>query len=273
MNIETKYQNLKEYLKNLGSVAVAFSGGVDSTFLLKVAHDVLGDKAVAITVKSCLFPQREFYEAEAFCKKEGIKQIILECDPLTIEGFRDNPVNRCYLCKRKLFEKILEVAEEHRIQYILEGSNMDDFGDYRPGMKAVKELGIKSPLQDVNLYKQEIRELSKRFDLQTWDKSSFACLASRFVYGETITKEKLKMVEQAEQTLLDLGFHQVRVRIHGTMARIEVIPDEFEKVLRCRDTIIGKFKLYGFSYVSLDIDGYRTGSMNEMIKKMELPHL
>lgn len=267
MDIDEKYKRLKEHIKSLKSVAVAFSGGVDSTFLLKVSHDILGDNAIAITVRSCLFPEREFYEADAFCKKEGIKQIVLECDPLTIEGFRDNPANRCYLCKQKLFERILEVAEEHNMQYVLEGSNMDDTRDYRPGMKAVKELDIKSPLQDVNLYKQEIRELLKKLDLQTWDKPSFACLASRFVYGETITKEKLKMVEQAEQMLLDLGFHQVRIRIHGTMARIEVMPDEFENVLKYRNEITEKLKVYGFSYVSLDMDGYRTGSMNEMIEK------
>lgn len=264
---EQKYENLKQYLQQLGSLAVAFSGGVDSTFLLKTAKEVLGDHVIAVTARSCSFPERELCEAKAFCEKENIKHIVCESEELEIEGFRQNPKNRCYLCKKELFEKIWEIAKKHDIAYVAEGSNMDDNGDYRPGLQAVAELGVKSPLREAELYKQEIRELSKTLGLPTWDKQSFACLSSRFVYGETISEEKLRMVDKAEQLLLDLGFHQVRVRIHDKMARIEILPEEFEKMIQpdIRSQITTEFKKYGFTYVSMDLTGYRTGSMNETL--------
>lgn len=262
-----KYEKLKENLRNLGSVAIAFSSGVDSTFLLKVAYDVLGDKAIAVTASSCSFPKRELEEAKVFCQEHGIRHIVCESEELHIEGFRQNPVNRCYLCKRELFEKIWDIAKEHHINAVAEGSNMDDNGDYRPGLIAVKELKVKSPLREVGLTKTEIRELSKRLGLPTWNKQSFACLSSRFVYGESIDEKKLGMVDEAEQLLLDLGFHQVRVRIHGLMARIEVLPEELEKLVQpqIRELVVTKFKGFGFTYVSLDLAGYRTGSMNETL--------
>lgn len=265
--VHEKKARLEEYLKELGSVAVAFSSGVDSTFLLKVAKDVLEDKAVAITASSCSFPKREQDEAKAFCEKEDIRQIVVVSEELSIDGFRENPVNRCYLCKHELFSKMLEVAKENNISYIVEGSNVDDNGDYRPGLQAVAELGIKSPLRYAGLTKEEIRLLSKEMGLPTWDKPSFACLASRFVYGETITEEKLSMVDKAEQLLLDLGFHQVRVRIHGDIARIEVLPEELNRLVEneIRNIVTGTFKKLGFSYVTMDLTGYRTGSMNETI--------
>ncbi len=269
--LQEKYKALQEYLRELGSVAVAFSSGVDSTFLLKVAHDTLGDKAMAVTARSCSFPKRELEEAKRFCEENGIRHEIVDSEELDIEGFRQNPTNRCYLCKHELFEEIWEIAKKNGMNMVAEGSNMDDNGDYRPGLLAVAELGVASPLRKAELNKNEIRELSKELGLPTWDKQSFACLSSRFVYGETINEEKLGMVDRAEQLLLDLGFTQVRVRIHGTIARIELMPQEFSKLLEeeVRKEVFEKFKSYGFSYVTMDLMGYRTGSMNETLRAEE----
>lgn len=263
--LQQKYDNLRMYLQELGSVAIAFSSGVDSTFLLKVAHDVLGDHCIAVTVKSHAFPKREFEESNEFCEREGIRHFIAEVDEMQVEGFKENPKNRCYLCKKEIFRRIQETAAAQGIINVAEGSNMDDNGDYRPGMIAIAELGFKSPLRKAELYKSEIRELSKELNLPTWSKPSYACLASRFAYGETITREKLDMVDKGEQLMLDLGFQQFRVRIHGNMARLEVLPGDFGKLLENRELIVGSLKSYGFTYVSMDLQGYRTGSMNETL--------
>ena len=267
MKLDKKFEILSEYLKSLGSVAIAFSGGVDSTFLLKAAHDALGDGAVAITVDSCLFPKRESAEAESFCEREGIRHIVLKENPLAIEGFSENPENRCYICKKAMFTRLTEKAKSLGIKNVAEGSNVDDDGDYRPGLAAVAELGIKSPLRRARLTKDEIRVLSERLGLDTWDKPSFACLASRFAYGDRITPEGLKMVDMAEEYLRGLGFSQFRVRAHGGMARIEVLPSELRKLFDAREQVYDYLKSLGFIYVTIDLGGYRTGSMNETIKR------
>ena len=267
MSEQNKYEKLKQYLKDLGSVAIAFSGGVDSTFLLKTAHDVLGDSVIAVTAYSCSFPHRELAEATAFCEKEGIRQILCASEELEVAGFSENPVNRCYLCKNEIFSKIWAVARAHEITYVAEGSNVDDTDDYRPGLLAITEQGVKSPLQQAELTKAEIRRLSKEIGLPTWDKPSFACLASRFPYGERITAERLAMIDQAEQLLLNLGLRQVRVRYHGNLARIETDAEGFSLLMECerREMIYRQFKEIGFVYAAVDLLGYRTGSMNETI--------
>ncbi|MDR0800850.1 MAG: ATP-dependent sacrificial sulfur transferase LarE [Endomicrobium sp.] len=267
MNTKQKYETLRQYISDLDNLIVAFSGGTDSTFLLKTAYDILGNKVIAVTAKSYSFPQRELNEAIAFCKKENIRQIICDSEELNIENFSRNPINRCYLCKKELFSKIWSVARENGIHHVAEASNTDDDKDYRPGLKAVSEHGVKSPLRRAELTKEEIRSLSKKLGLSTWNKQSFACLNSRFPYGEHITPQRLSMIDRAEQLLLDMGLRQVRVRHHGNLARIET--DELGLNILMersqREKVYKQFKEIGFTYIAIDILGYRTGSMNETL--------
>ena len=265
---QEKLIKLQEVLKSLGSVAVAFSGGVDSTFLLKVASGVLGENAVAVTVRSVSFPEREDREAGEFCAQHGIRQILVEVDQMAIPGFAQNPPDRCYICKSALFAKIRETAAENGLVYVVEGSNTDDAGDDRPGMRALAEQKIKSPMREAGLSKAEIRALSREMNLPTWDKPSFACLATRFVYGETITPDRLRAVEKAEQCLMDLGFHQFRCRVHGSLARIELPAGSLAAAVeeQTRQKLVETLQSLGFAYVALDLKGYRQGSMNEVLQ-------
>lgn len=264
-----KYEKLKEDLIKYKGVSVAFSSGVDSTFLLYAAHDALGDNVLAITAESNSFPKRESMEARDYCKALGVKQLICHPEELQIEEFVNNPVNRCYICKKEIFTQIIKLAKEYNTGIVVEGSNLDDNGDYRPGHQAIKELGVKSPLRDCGFTKAEIRELSNYFNIPTWDKPSYACLASRFPYGEKITAEKLDMVDKAEQYIMDLGFRQVRVRIHDKIARIELLAEDMDRFMdvKIRESVYEEFKKIGFEYTALDLKGYRTGSLNENLKK------
>jgi len=264
--MESKTQKLKDYLSSLQNVAVAFSGGVNSALLLKTAHDVLGDRVTAVTAESPSLPRREFKETIEFCRNEGIKQIICQSAEMKNEKYVKNPENRCYYCKKEIFSKIKEVASETGINYIAEGSNTSDIREYRPSLLACNELGILSPLRAVGLSEEEVREIAKNSGILMWNKPCFSCLASRIPYNEEITCEKLQMVELSEQLLFDLGFHQFRVRYHGTVARIEVLPQEFQKCIEYSEFINEQLKMFGFTYVSLDLQGYRTKSMSEALK-------
>ncbi|MCQ2507338.1 MAG: ATP-dependent sacrificial sulfur transferase LarE [Dorea sp.] len=266
--MKEKLEELKRILSSYGRVAVAFSSGVDSAFLLAVAKEVLGENVLAVTATSNAFPKRESREALEFCQDYQIRQLFVEFHESETPGFAENPKNRCYICKRQLFTSMKEAVSKEGFEVLAEGTNVDDHGDYRPGIQAIRELGILSPLKLAGLTKAEIRALSKEMGLPTWEKPSYACLASRFVYGETITKEKLAMVEAAEELLLAMGFRQMRVRIHGNLARIEVEPCDFTRVMEeeNRIRIHREFKQLGFAYVALDLQGFRSGSMNETLK-------
>ncbi len=263
---KVKLEQLKNNLKQMKCVAIAFSGGVDSTFLTKVAYEVLGEKAIAVTATSSTYPKRELEEAKQYAKQIGIQHILINSEETEIDNFSKNPNNRCYYCKKELFSKIKQIAKENNLNYVLDGSNVDDTSDYRPGMKALEELGVVSPLRDVGFTKQEIKELSKDMQLDTWDKPAFACLASRFPYGVKITKSKLMQVEKAESFLFSLGIKQFRVRYHDETARIEVFKNDFQKVLNHSEEITKYFKEIGFKYITLDMEGYRTGSLNEVLE-------
>lgn len=265
--IQEKHELLKSILREYGRVAVAFSGGVDSSLLLKVAHDELGDEAVAITGKSPSVPSRELKLATSFCESEGIRHIVVDTHEFDIEGFEHNPPDRCYLCKRELIACIRKAAADEGIDVIVEGSNLDDMGDYRPGAKAVSEMKAKSPLREAGFTKADVRALAKELGLFVWDKPAFACLNTRFAYGDLITSERLVMVDRAEDALQDEGFVQVRVRLKDETARIEVPESDIARLVEpeTRHRVVEALKEIGFTYVSVDLQGYRTGSMNETL--------
>lgn len=266
---EKKLSHLKEILSPLSAVCIAYSGGVDSTFLLRVAKDVLNENVLAVTATSPTYPQDELNEAIGMARMIDVRHLIISSNELDIPGFSENEKDRCYHCKHELFLRVKEEAGRYGIKYIADGSNCDDQKDYRPGRKAANELSVLNPLIDAGLTKKDIRYLSEKLGLPTWNKPAFACLSSRIPYYEPITEEKLRQIEEAERFLKKLGFTQFRVRHHNTLARIEFIPEEMSLLynVELRTSIHDTLRKLGFTYVAIDLIGYRTGSMNEVFKK------
>jgi len=262
LDVHGKNKRLGHLLKEMNRVVVAFSGGVDSTFLLARAKEELGERCLAVTASSDTFPKREFDAAVALARQLGVRHETLHVEELTNEAFAGNNLDRCFHCKDGLYRRLQAITARYANAVIVDGSHADDVGEYRPGLQAARRWGVRSPLMEVGLTKKEIRLLSKEMGLPTWNKPSFACLSSRIPYGTRITREKIAQLDQAEIFLLELGFTQVRVRHHDTIARIEVLPEEMPLVLRHAAAITDAFRSLGFLYTTLDLAGYRSGSMN-----------
>jgi uncharacterized protein len=264
MAAEEKIDILKNRLKKMGSVLVAYSGGVDSTFLLAVASGLPEIDVTAVTASNSMIPQWEVKEARKVAKKLRVKHKIIKTDPLSNPALKNNPSDRCYICKKSIFIKFLNLAQEMGYRYVADGTNYDDLGGYRPGLKALKELGVRSPLAETELTKDEIRKYSKEMDLPTWDMPALACLATRIPYDEEITEPKLKMIDQSEEFIRSFGFKQLRVRYHYPIARIELDTEEIPRILEpgIRENVVERLKAIGFDHVVVDLEGYRSGSMD-----------
>ncbi|GGC85185.1 adenine nucleotide alpha hydrolase [Thalassobacillus devorans] len=266
--VEQKFHKLEEILKEMETIVIAFSGGVDSTFLLKVAIDTLGrENVLAVTADSETYPLEELQEAKQLAEKLHARHEIIETSELNIPGYSENTANRCYFCKKSLFQHLIPIMKEQGYKNIAFGLIADDLGEHRPGTKAAREYNVRGPLQEADLYKSEIRELSQQMGLPTWDKPSFACLSSRITYGERITIEKLRRIDQSEQVIRATGIRQVRVRTHEDIARIEVEPGDMELLLTHHDEITAKLQEFGYTYVTMDLSGYKSGSMNKTLQK------